>query len=97
MADKNLIMDPDKLKELQSQLLKLKQDLGKVNDDIKLAINVVSKTWKDFKFDDFQNTYKNFQTGIVKFETDLGSVSNETLPPLIKAAEDYKKTSVTNN
>lgn len=95
MSDVNLIMDPEQLKELRAQLLKLKKEIENVNQQIAQSIMIVSQTWKDFKFKDFQTTYKNYQTGITKFETDLEKVSNETLPPLIKAAEDYLETVTT--
>ncbi len=91
MADEKLKIDPVKGKELQVSLLKLKQELGNVNQQIAQAIKLVSQTWKDFEYKDFQKTYKTFQAGITKFENDLGKVAKVTLPPLIQEAEEIGK------
>jgi len=94
MAEKKGKTNSDKLKELQAMMLKLKTELGNVNQQIAQAINFASQTWKDVKFDDFQKTYKGYQAGITKFENNLDNVVKVTLPPLIQAAEDYEKTDV---
>lgn len=96
MAEVKLHMDPVKGKELQAAMLKMKQDLGELNQQIARAIKVAGETWKDSKFNEFQQSYKSFQTGIAKFEEDLGTVAKVTLPPYIKAAEDYEKEKLKN-
>ena len=95
MADEKLKMDPVKGKELQASLLKLKQELGNINQQITQAINLAGQTWRDFKYNDFKETYRLYQAGITKFENDLEKVAKVTLPPLIQEAEEIAKMNLT--
>jgi uncharacterized protein YukE len=91
MEDKKVIVDSAKLKELQIAMINFKKTIDDANLAIGNAINKVEQTWKDQQFLDFKTTYKKYQSGITQFENTLETVSKETLPPLIIAAEEAEK------
>lgn len=97
MPDIRVKNDSEKAKELQTSLLKLKEGLGGLNQSIQQAIQVVSTTWKDFQFNNFKESYKNYINGIKKFEQDLESCAKETLPPIIKHLEEIEGVKIKEN
>lgn len=92
MPDKFLRTDPDSLEELQKSFSLLKEKLDEIHLVIANAIELAGEFWKDYKYEDFCNTYSCYQEGIANFASNLELFSTTTLQKDIDDARNYDDT-----
>lgn len=84
------------LKELQNNLLKLSDKLNATYNFLKNCEKKLGESWKDNKYSEFEQEFARSREIISNLSKKYKEEwANKTLPPIIKAAEEYEGMSAT--